>query len=172
MINSLISIKWHMICESAHDFGIPKHQIEQNIQSLKVIPLWGLDFLTPTHGLFQNRLDSEVESMTRDAGYVDIQRNFIPTLTALVKGARAVSLSNADVQQATRALVNLNTYFQDSRHWSQVWTSDIVKNSWRQLWLTNDMPNTKPCSEWFDTELPTVGHLETALELWYRCKCN
>jgi hypothetical protein len=170
MINSLRTIKWHMICESATDFGIPKHQTEQNIQSLKVIPLWGLDFLTPTHGLFQNRLDSEVESMTRDASYVDIQRNFIPTLTALVKGARAISLSSADVQQATRALVNLNSYFEDSRHWSQVWTSDIVKNSWRQLWLTNDMPNTKPCSEWFDTELPTVGHLETALELWYRCK--
>jgi hypothetical protein len=170
MINSLRTIKWHMICESATDFGIPKHQTEQNIQSLKVIPLWGLDFLTPTHGLFQNRLDSEVESMTRDASYVDIQRNFIPTLTALVKGARAISLTSADVQQATRALVNLNSYFQDSRHWSQVWTSDTVKNSWRQLWLTNDMPNTKPCSEWFDTELPTVGHLETALELWYRCK--
>src|SRR5205809_3601051 len=136
MINSLSSIKWHMICESAHDFGIPKHKIEQNIQSLKVIPLWGLDFLTPTHGLFKNRLDSEVDNVATAATDLDIQRNFIPTLTALVKGARAVNLSNADVQQATRALINLNTYFHDSRHWSQVWTSDVVKELWRELWLT------------------------------------
>ncbi|GAD97218.1 glycosyl transferase, group 1 family protein [Paecilomyces variotii No. 5] len=168
MINSLRTIKWHMICESAHDFGIPKHQTEQNIQSLKVIPLWGLDFLTPTHGLFKNKLDSEVDNTFTSATEVDIKRNFIPILTALVKGSRAISLSNVDIQQATRALVNLNSYFQASRHWSQVWTSELVKESWRELWLTQEMANAVPSSKWFDTELPTLGHLNTALELWFR----
>jgi glycosyltransferase involved in cell wall biosynthesis len=167
MINSLRTIKWHMICESANDFGIPKHQTERNIQSLKVIPLWGLDFLTPTHGLFSNKLDSEVDNVT-SASEFDIKMNFIPILTALVKGARAVDLSKADIHQATRALVNLNTYFQESRHWSQVWNSDMVKQSWRDLWLTQEMPNTIPSSQWFDTELPTLSTLDVALELWYR----
>ncbi|PGH17216.1 hypothetical protein AJ80_04925 [Polytolypa hystricis UAMH7299] len=168
MVNSLSSIKWHMICESAHDFGIPKHQTEQNVQTLKVVPLWGLDFLTPTHGLFKNRLDSEVDNIATAATDLDIQRNFIPILTALVKGARAVTLSNADIKQATRALINLNTYFHDSRHWGQVWTSEIVKEVWRELWVTQKMENSIPSSEWFDTELPTLGHLDTALDLWFR----
>ncbi|PYH93800.1 glycosyl transferase [Aspergillus ellipticus CBS 707.79] len=167
MINSLRTIKWHMICESATDFGVPKHQTEQNILSLKVVPLWGLDFLTPTHGLFRNKLDSEVENVT-SASEMDIKMNFIPILTALVKGARAIHLSKADIQQATRALVNLNTYFQDSRHWTQIWDSEIVKESWRDLWLTQEMPNTTPSSEWFRTELPTLASLDIALELWYR----
>lgn len=167
MINSLRTIKWHMICESANDFGIPKHQTERNIQSLKVIPLWGMDFLTPTHGLFSNKLDAEVDNVT-SANEFDIKMNFIPILTALVKGARAIELSRADIHQATRALVNLNTYFQESRHWSQVWNSDIVKQSWRDLWLTQEMPNTVPSSEWLDTELPTLSTLDIALELWYR----
>ncbi|KAK1140555.1 hypothetical protein N8T08_010301 [Aspergillus melleus] len=167
MINSLQSIKWHMICESANDFGVPKHQTEQNILSLKVVPLWGLDFLTPTHGLFRNKLDSEVENVT-SASDTDIKLNFIPILTALVKGARSVHLSKADIHQATRALVNLNTYFQESRHWTQVWNSDIVKESWRNLWLTQEMPNATPSSEWFRTELPTLASLDVALELWYR----
>jgi glycosyltransferase involved in cell wall biosynthesis len=167
MINSLRTIKWHMICESANDFGIPKHQTERNIQSLKVVPLWGLDFLTPTHGLFSNKLDSEVDNVT-SASEFDIKMNFIPILTALVKGARAVDLSKADIHQATRALVNLNTYFQESRHWSQVWNSEMVKQSWRDLWLTQEMPNTIPSSQWFDTELPTLSTLDVALELWYR----
>lgn len=167
MINSLRTIKWHMICESANDFGVPKHQTEQNIQSLKLIPLWGLDFLTPTHGLFHNKLDSEVDNVT-SATEFDIKMNFIPILTALVKGARAVHLSKADIHQATRALVNVNTYFQESRHWSQVWNSELVKQSWRDLWLTQEMPNTIPSSEWFDTELPTLASLDVALELWYR----
>jgi glycosyltransferase involved in cell wall biosynthesis len=94
--------------------------------------------------------------------------NFIPILTALVKGARAIDLSKADIHRATRALVNLNTYFQESRHWSQVWNSETVKQTWRDLWLTPDMPNAVPSREWMDTELPTLSSLDVALELWYR----
>ncbi|KAF2401635.1 glycosyl transferase [Trichodelitschia bisporula] len=168
LINNLRTIRWNMVVESANDFGLPKHQTQENVESLKVIPLWGLDFMHPVHGMFFNKLDSEVDHLIKDATREDIKRNFVPTLTALVKGARAITLSDADVKQATRALVNLNTYFQDSRHWKEVWESDTVKESWRQLWLADDIPNTKPPSEWFDTERPTLGHLDSALELWFR----
>lgn len=170
LINNLRTIKWHMVVESANDFGLPKHQTEENVESLKVIPLWGLDFMHPSHGMFTNKLDSEVDHLVKEATITDIKINFIPTLTALVRGARAINMTSADVQQATRALVNLNTYFQDSRHWKEVWTSDIVKDTWRKLWLAEDMPNAQPPSEWFRTELPTLGHFDTALELWFRCK--
>lgn len=169
LINNLRTIKWHMVVESANDFGLPKHQTEENVESLKIIPLWGLDFMHPSHGMFTNKLDSEVDHLVVDATINDIKMNFIPTLTALVRGARAIDMTAADVKQATRALVNLNTYFQDSRHWKEVWTSDIVKDTWRKLWLAEDMPNAQPPSEWFRTELPTLSHLDTALELWFRC---
>ncbi|KAH8723254.1 hypothetical protein GQ44DRAFT_657163 [Phaeosphaeriaceae sp. PMI808] len=168
LINNLRTIKWHMVVESANDFGLPKHQTEENVESLKVIPLWGLDFMHPSHGMFTNKLDSEVDHLVKEATISDIKVNFIPTLTALIRGARAISMTSADVKQATRALVNLNTYFQDSRHWKEVWTSDIVKDTWRKLWLDEDMPNAQPPSEWFRTELPTLGHFDTALELWFR----
>ncbi|CAN9375743.1 unnamed protein product [Alternaria alternata] len=168
LINNLRTIKWHMVVESANDFGLPKHQTEENVESLKVIPLWGLDFMHPNHGMFTNKLDSEVDHLVKAATISDIETNFIPTLTALVRGARATTMTSADVKQATRALVNLNTYFQDSRHWKEVWTSDIVKDAWRNLWLADDMPNAQSPSEWFRTELPTLGHFDTALELWFR----
>ena len=170
LINNLRTIKWHMVVESANDFGLPKHQTEENVESLKVIPLWGLDFMHPNHGMFTNKLDSEVDHLVKEATITDIKMNFIPTLTALVRGARAINMTSADVKQSTRALVNLNTYFQDSRHWKEVWTSDIVKDTWRKLWLADDMPNAQPPSDWFRTELPTLGHFDTALELWFRCK--
>ncbi|KAJ4366246.1 hypothetical protein N0V83_007882 [Neocucurbitaria cava] len=168
LINNLRTIKWHMVVESANDFGLPKHQTEENVESLKVIPLWGLDFMHPSHGMFTNKLDSEVDHLVKETTIADIKMNFIPTLTALVRGARAINMTAADVKQATRALMNLNTYFQDSRHWKEVWTSDIVKDTWRKLWLADDMPNAQPPSEWFRTELPTLGHFDTALELWFR----
>lgn len=168
LINNLRTIRWNMVVEAANDFGLPKHQTQENVESLKVIPLWGMDFMHPVHGMFFNKMDSEVDHLIRDATRADILLNFIPTLTALVKGARALTLTDADVKQATRAFVNLNTYFQDSRHWKEVWESDTVKDAWRQLWLSDDLPNTKPPSKWFDTERPTLGHLDSALELWFR----
>ncbi|EKD21030.1 glycosyl transferase [Drepanopeziza brunnea f. sp. 'multigermtubi' MB_m1] len=168
VINNLRSIKWHMLVESANDFGLPKHQIEENVQSLKVLPLWGLDFLHPVHGVFHNKLDSEVNPVAKNAKFEDIEKAFIPALTALVKAARAVTLSPSDVHQASRALVDLNSYFEGPRHWASVWTSDAVKNAWRNLWLSETMPNTTPPSEWFETEHPTLGHLDAAMDLWFR----
>lgn len=168
VINNLRTIKWHMVAESANDFGIPKRQIERNVHSLKVIPLWGLDLMTPTHGLFANRLDSEVEHITTHATLLDIERSFVPILAALISGARALDFSRCDVKQVTRALVNLNAYFKESRHWSEVWRSDVVKNAWRRLWLSQTASNALPSSAWLRTELPTLGQLDQGLELWSR----
>ncbi|EKD19488.1 hypothetical protein MBM_02725 [Drepanopeziza brunnea f. sp. 'multigermtubi' MB_m1] len=168
VVNNLRTIKWHMVAESANDFGIPKRQIERNIHSLKVIPLWGLDLMTPTHGLFNNRLDSEVEHITTHTTMLDIERNFVPILAALVRGARSLDFSMADIQQVTRALINLNAYFEKGRHWSAVWRSDAVKSAWRNLWLSQKADNSLPSSHWFTTELPTLGQLDQGLELWSR----
>lgn len=168
VINNLRTIKWHMVAESANDFGIPKRQIERNIHSLKIIPLWGLDLLTPTHGLFSNRLDSEVDHLTTHTTLLDIQRNFLPILNALISGARAIDFTGADVKQVTRALVNLNAYFEDCRDWSAVWQSAVVKSAWRQMWLSQTAVNTRPSAQWLRTEIPTLGQLDQGLELWSR----
>lgn len=168
MVNNLKTIKWHMVAESANDFGIPKYQIEKNVHSLKVIPLWGLDQMTPTHGLFVNRLDSEIEHIPRHADLEEIDANFVPILAALISGARSLELSTSDIKQSTRALVRLNEYFGKSRHWNVVWKSDVVKNAWRRHWLSKLSNNARPYSEWLRTELPTLGQLDQALDLWSR----
>jgi len=128
-----------------------------NVRSLKVIPLWGLDFLTPTHGLFKDRLDTEVEHVPGDATKLDVKRNFLPILKSLVKGARTSNFSHSDILQTTRALVNLNTYFSESKHWGAVWTSSVVKEAWRNLWISEDLVSPTPSEGWFQTEIPTIA---------------
>ncbi|ATZ45868.1 hypothetical protein BCIN_01g05710 [Botrytis cinerea B05.10] len=168
MVNNLKAAKWYMISESANDFGVPKHQTQENVQTLKVIPIWGLDFMTPTHGIFRDRLDSEVIHAVRDATKLDIQKNFVPILKALVKGARTSQYSNSDILQSTRALVNLNAYFSQGKHWTGVWNSRIVKNAWRNLWISQDLVSPTPSEGWFQTEIPTIAQLDAALDLWFR----
>ena len=66
MVNNLDSIKWHIVAEAANDYSIPRFQIERNVQSLKILPLWGLDLLTPTHGIIEDQLDSAIhEHLTK-----------------------------------------------------------------------------------------------------------
>ncbi|KAF2667969.1 glycosyl transferase [Microthyrium microscopicum] len=168
MVNNLDSIKWHVLAEAANDYGVPKFQMEKNVQSLTLLPLWGLDFLTPTHGVFNNCLDSEIahrENETRDA---DIIKKFIPILTTLVRCSRAVKLSREHIVEATKALCDLNTYFESNRHWSDVWKSDIVKKVWRELWLSPSTDNMVPISDWLDAECPTLAHMDNALDMWHR----
>ncbi|KAH2311335.1 hypothetical protein LV164_000399 [Aspergillus fumigatus] len=168
MVNDLKHIRWHILAEAANDFGVPRFQIERNVQSLTVLPQWGLDFLNPTHGVFQNCLDSAVVEKSYDTTVADIRRNFLPILSSIVRCSRTDQLTRSHIEEATRALVDLNTYFESSRSWNDVWMSDTVKQAWREMWLSEDTPGAVPVSQWLESEKPTLLQLDTALDMWHR----
>lgn len=168
MVNDLKTTKWHIVAEMANDYGVPRFQIERNVKSLTILPLWGLDFLNPTHGILQNSLDSAVVERSFDTRTADIEQNFLPILTSLVRCARALHPTRLILEEATRALVDLNTYFESSRNWNDVWNSEIVKTTWRELWLTEEQEDTLKVSEWWDFEKPTLQQLDQALNMWHR----
>ncbi|KAH7400444.1 hypothetical protein BKA64DRAFT_481996 [Cadophora sp. MPI-SDFR-AT-0126] len=168
MVNDLKTIRWHVVAESANDYGVPKFQIEKNVQSLTVIPQWGLDFLNPTHGILENIIDSAVVQRSFDTRAADIEKNFLPILTSLVRCSRTLRMTPSHVEEATTALCDLNTYFESSRNWNDVWDSDVVKHKWRELWLDEDMDDAFPISKWWDFEKPTMLQMDQALNLWHR----
>ncbi|KAL4967041.1 glycosyltransferase family 4 protein [Aspergillus stella-maris] len=168
MVNDLKGIRWHIISENANDYGVPKFQTERNVQSLTVLPQWGLDFMNPTHGVFQNTLDSAVVERSQETRKEDIRKHFIPILTKLVKCARTTNLKRHHIEEATNALVDLNTYFESGRSWNDVWMSDTVKDAWRELWLTDDVDDTTPVSKWWNAEHPSLQQLDGALDMWHR----
>jgi hypothetical protein len=168
MVDNLQYIKWHMISETATDYGVPKFQTEQNIQSLKIIPIWGLDFLTPTHGVFENQLDTMMHEKLIETSNTDIRVNFLPILALLVRGVRAIDFTPVNIEEYTKAFVRLNNYF-ETRNWGAVWSSTIVKNAWRELWLLKSMENIRPFGDWLDIEKPALPDLDKALELYSRC---
>jgi hypothetical protein len=168
MVNNLQNIKWHLVAEVANDYSIPRFQIEQNVQSLKILPLWGLDFMTPTHGIFENQLDTAMDEKLIATNDADIREKFLPILCSLVRGARALEFNPTNVAEYTKMLVHLNEYF-ENRNWGAVWNSSIVKYKWRELWLSKNMENTFPIQKWFDVEKPTIPQLDAGLELYQRC---
>jgi glycosyltransferase involved in cell wall biosynthesis len=168
MVNDLKTIKWHVVAESANDYGVPRFQIERNVQSLTILPLWGLDFLNPTHGVLESSLDSAVVQRSHMTRTADIIKNFLPILCRLVKCSRTISLNRHDIEDATSALVDLNTYFENTRNWNDVWQHPVVKERWRELWLTEDQDGALNISQWWDFERPSLKQLDLALDLWCR----
>jgi len=47
--------------------------------------------------------------------------NFLPILTSLVQCSRTRNFTRKHIEEATKALVDLNTYFESTRNWNDVW---------------------------------------------------
>lgn len=167
LVNGHSTIRNHVLAECANDFGIPRFQIERNVQSLKLLPLWGLDGKNAHHGLIDNLLQSQVDQKVRDT---DTQRDivgvFIPLLKGFVKGARSKRLSRANLIEYTNIMLSMSKYF-EQKDYSRTWNSKEVENAWVEAWLLpyND-PNIWVPSDSFDIEQPSLSDFREALAIY------
>lgn len=163
LVNNHTTIRNHVLSESASDATIPRFQIERGINSIKILPLWSLDHLSPHHGLFCDIPYTQVAIGEHLTNHDDIEKKFLPSLRALVKAARRQNLSRRDLVECTDAFVNLSIYFEDKAY-TKTWRSASVKHAWRRLWLEN------PCELDDQPRIasPSLANLDEALELWIR----
>jgi hypothetical protein len=77
--------------------------------------------LNPVHGVLETIVDSAVVQRSVDTKTADIVRGyFLPILTSLVRCTQAIQITRQYVEEATRELVDLNTYFEASLNWTDV----------------------------------------------------
>ncbi|KAF3911696.1 hypothetical protein AA313_de0203910 [Arthrobotrys entomopaga] len=177
LVNGHTTIRNHVLTESANDYGVPRYQIERNVNSMQVIPLWGLDGKLPNHGLFDNLLDTQVENRIRATSIKkDVIPKFIPLLRLLIKGARQLRYSNEDLVTYSNVFLNLNKYFEE-KDYNKSWRARETLDAWREAWTQewND-PNMVSTSAYFEIEQPSLFDFDSALELFicyffiYHCK--
>ncbi|OZJ05523.1 hypothetical protein BZG36_01903 [Bifiguratus adelaidae] len=165
VVDGLKDIRWHFIAEAANDLGTPKFQVEKNVQSVKILPLWGLDFLTPSHGVVENLIDGQVEERIFNTTSRVIE-HFIPHLVDFVKGCRTITFTEKNVQQFTRSLVALNTFF-GAADWNRTWNDSAVRKAWREAWIM-DGPNLRSTAALLEIECPTEAEFDECLEMFKR----
>lgn len=167
LVNGHSTVRNHVLAECANDFGIPRFQIEKNVQSLKLLPLWGLDRKTAHHGLIDNLLQSQVDEKVRDT---DIQRDivgvFIPLLKDFVKGARTRSYSREALIKYSNVMLSMSKYY-EHKDYSRTWESKEVERAWVDAWLIpyND-PNIIDAESCFDLEKPSMHDFREALGIY------
>jgi hypothetical protein len=167
LVNGHNTIRNHVLAECANDYGIPRFQIERNVNSLKLLPLWGLDRKTAHHGLIDNLLQSQVDDKVRDT---DVQRDivgvFIPLLREFVKGARTRKYSRADLIRYSNVMLSMSKYY-EYKDYTRTWDSKKVERAWVDAWLTPyDDPNVIHPSTCFDLEKPSMSDFREAMGIY------
>jgi glycosyltransferase involved in cell wall biosynthesis len=168
LVNGHSTIRNHVLAESATDYGIPRFQVEKNVQSLKILPLWGLDRKTPNHGVIDNLLQSEVDRKIHNTDVRrDIVGTFVPLLKAFVKGARSRQVSRPDLIKYSNVMLTMFKYF-EHKDYNDTWNSKEVASAWVEAWLTpyDDDPNIINPSEYFDLERPTMSDFRDSLGIY------
>jgi hypothetical protein len=167
LVNGHSTIRNHVLAECANDFGIPRFQVEKNVQSIKLLPLWGLDGKTASHGLIDNLLQSQVDEKIRDT---DVQRDisdvFIPLLRDFVKGARTKRYSRRDLIKYSNVMLSMSKYY-EHKDYSRTWASKEVETAWAEAWLVPyDDPNIADPSKCFEIERPSMSDFREALGIY------
>ncbi|KAK3938628.1 putative glycosyl transferase [Diplogelasinospora grovesii] len=167
LVNGHTTIRNHVLAESANDYGNPRFQIEKNVQSLKILPVWGLDGRTANHGLLNNLTEPEVDRKIADT---DIQRDvvgtFVPLLKLFVRGARSQHISKSDMIRYTNVFLSMFDYFAQ-RDYNKTWNSKEVAAAWVEAWLTPyDRPGIGDPREWLEVERPSMTDFRDALAIF------
>lgn len=167
LVNGHSTIRNHVLSECANDYQNPRFQIEKSVQSLKLLPLWGIDGGTASHGLLTNLLESHVDEKVADT---DVQRDivgvFVPLLMQFVKGARSKRLSPRDLVEYSNVVLSMAKYY-EHKDYAFTWQSKEVEEAWIAAWMTGyDDANVRNPAECFDIERPSVPDFRDALGIF------
>lgn len=166
LVDGHTTVRNYALTESANEYGIPRFKMESNVQLIKNLPLWGLDGKCPSHGLFDNLLQSQVEKRIRITSKRNIVEIFIPLLKAFVRGSRTHRLTSDTLTELTDVILNINAYFEENDYLT-TWRSKQVRKAWREAWLCEySSPDITNPNDAFDIERPTAKDFDEALELY------
>ncbi|KAH6896747.1 hypothetical protein B0T10DRAFT_506131 [Thelonectria olida] len=167
LVNGHETIRNHVLSECANDYQNPRFQIEKSVQSLKLLPLWGIDGGTASHGLITNLLESQVDEKVADT---DVQRDivgvFVPLLMEFVKGARSKRLAPRDLIKYSNVVLSMAKYY-EHKDYAFTWQSKEVEDAWVASWMTGyDDANIQNPSECFEIERPSIPDFRDALGIF------
>lgn len=167
LVNGHSTIRNHVLAESANEYGIPRFQVEKSVQSLKMLPLWGLDGRSPNHGVIDNLLESEVDAKIAATDInQDVAGTFVPLLKLFVKGARSRHIKREDMIKYSNAVLGMFKFF-EHKDYNETWKSKEVSSGWIQAWLTRyDDPDIVEPTQYFELEKPSMTDFRTAVEIY------
>jgi len=166
VINKLPNVWWEMVAEVGNDMKIihNAYQVERNVWSLALVPLWGNDFGSPSNTVRSDEPAVALGVSEWRATGASIQKTFTPLLATLVEGCTNGAMVGADIVRYTDAIVAIYEYFGE-HGWVATWDSNETRAAWIKIWgeRYNELG-------WggVEAEAPNIDDMFTALGLFIR----
>lgn len=134
---------------------VKSFQIEENINSVCLLPLWGYDFLDPVNTLTTTRLDYEIE-LKRSRRCDEADDQFIDILERFVTLAHIRDLTRDDLDSIYQVYSDYYDFFQV--HDYSIWQSKKITLAWMHI-LTSNLESDSGI-----IEFPTVLAMRSVME--------
>lgn len=155
-------IAWTQFAEIGNPMKLTQYQIERNIRSLTLVPLWGDIVGDPCALLLTDVPYGPLAARKWRTTPASIEKYFIPILNQLVQACSMVQEpTDKLLEEQTSMIVNMYTYFQEF-DWMTTWNDPLVNATWRSGWCNAYGPEIR--QEYIeykllDGELPTMQDL-------------
>ena len=84
---------------------LPQFQIQNHVNSIVLLPLWGFDCLDVQHNFMNSRLDREIHESVKNTDFQAIKDLFIPILTRLIELFNVQEYCKSDMLAFISAIV-------------------------------------------------------------------
>jgi len=169
VVDRLSTISWTQFAEIGNPMKLTQYQIERNIRSLTLIPLWGDIVNDPCALLLTDIPYGTLAARRWRTTPKAIEQYFIPILDKLIEACSlVVEPTDKMLEEQTSMIVNMYTYFQEF-DWITTWNDPLVNATWRSGWCNAYGPEVR--QEFIDNrligaELPTMQDLDILLSLF------
>ncbi|KAI8845454.1 hypothetical protein BC829DRAFT_280848 [Chytridium lagenaria] len=173
VVDGLESVRWTVLAENAHDLELilSQFQIERNVESLLMLPLWGFDGLEPMHD-FNGTLPDSTLALRVFSTTPSRIRIFISILHRLIDACIATPHNlpspipitiavhtKTDLAAATHAFVEYYRFFRKCDY-GAVWSHPEVWKCWIGRWTE--------AIKGGELEWPTVDDMREAMDYFKR----
>ncbi|KAJ3299822.1 hypothetical protein HK104_006756 [Borealophlyctis nickersoniae] len=167
LIAGLDRVRWTAIAEIGSAELVQKdYPIERHINSIVYIPLWDVDFGTPTENVYRTTPYHVLKAKERRTTSYVVSTKFAPMIRKLIRGCLVERFGSDQIEEYAKLFVDFYQFFA-SYDWVRAWNHPATQEAWMKTWLDGAW------SLWaekllLDIETPTLRHVEMLYNLLVR----
>ncbi|KAI8803161.1 hypothetical protein BJ742DRAFT_652691, partial [Cladochytrium replicatum] len=167
LIDHLQNVRWTAIAEIGGSELVQKdYQIERNVDSIIYVPLWDVDFGSPSENVYKTEPYMHLHMKVIKTSKRVISLKFSKILVDLIKGILCTNLNHDSIAQYTNTFVSLYLYFQEY-DWVRTWNHPITHETWMKTWL-HEINIQYKNEQLLGIETPTLQELDMLYSLLTR----
>ncbi|KAJ1551798.1 hypothetical protein HK096_006822 [Nowakowskiella sp. JEL0078] len=167
LIDHLSRVRWTAIAEIGGAEMVQKdYQIERNVTSIVYLPLWDVDFGSPSENVYRTETFKTLRWKAVNTTNQVVNLTFVPLLKKIILGCMSTDLPQDSLEEYVRIFVDLYEYFQNY-DWVTTWNHTATQDAWVTTWMEETARNHSNGNS-LVLETPTLQEIDMLFSLLTR----